>query len=449
MVTLLVTSFAVAWSQALSAGTLTLCSSEGPRRARRDCDPEGATAAMYPPSIRAIRDALDEVPGALRLEPQPEDAGAGGDPGSPIWISDPNTDGWAVDSPSVPDDDTEEGAIDEPVVVFEVPPSVTDADLRHALGEDRIGELHRLHQLRGVDALGWYLTFHQLHSQYGVHITLEGVVWLAVEFFGTLNVSLARKLELAFHAILRHELFHFEADCMIANWELTNGVELYWSSRRYRNAQGYIELEEGLANAYMLRGFKHPTRLLANSPGAYAALRKFTLLQGAGYKEGPRLVGSRTSYLSGCRDLAASYREAAAHGTWSVPAAFDSVMLYPSPTKIDWTRCPILVYDKAGVFESLGIRPAYFQSVTGIEETERFLRAFRGLDRSIQRRWELSKDGLSRSTALKSLDFKQWSKEGPDVYSVFKPALACSRCWRRLAARDSRARARASLVDFV
>jgi len=374
---------------------------------------------MYPSSVRAIRDALDEVPGALRLDPQPEDTGAGGEPGSPIWISNPDAEGPALDSPSsMPDDDAEGGTVDEPLVIFEVPPTVTDADLRNALGDERIGELQRLHQIRGVDALGWYLTFHQLHSQHGVHLTFEGVAWLAIQFFGSLNMPLARKLELAFHAILRHELFHFEADCMIANWELTNGVELYWSSRRYRNAKGYIELEEGLANAYMLRGFKHPTRLLANAPGAYAALRKFSLLQGAGYEDGPTLVGSRTSYLSGCRDLSAMYREAAEHGTWPVPKAFDPVMVYPNPARIDWTRCPIMIYDQVGIFESLGIRPAYFQVVIDIEETDRFLRAFRSLDRSIQRRWEASKDGLSRSTALKSLDFKHWSKEGPDVYSV-------------------------------
>jgi len=150
---------------------------------------------MYPPSIRAIRDALDEVPGALRLDPQPEDTGAGRDPGSPIWISDPDAEGRALDSPSsVPEDDAEEGTVDEPLVIFEVPPTVTDADLRNALGDERIGELQRLHQIRGVDALGWYLTFHQLHSQHGVHLTFEGVAWLAIQFFGSLDMPLARKL---------------------------------------------------------------------------------------------------------------------------------------------------------------------------------------------------------------------------------------------------------------
>lgn len=373
---------------------------------------------MYPPSVRGLREALEEVPGALRLEPEPEDTGLGEDPGLPTWISNPDADEQMSNAlSSMPDDDLEEGAVDEPLIVFEVPPAVTDADLREALGEDRIRKLQELHQIRGVDALGWYLTFHQLHSQYGVNIPLEGAAFLALQFLDSLALPLARKLELAFHAILRHELYHFEADCMIANWELTNGTETYWSSRKHRNAEGYIELEEALANAYMLRGFKHPTRLLANAPGAYAALKRFCLQQPAGYHDGPVYARSRTDYINGCRDLASLYR-AAAQSNWSVPSAFDSVMLYPNPVRIDWARCPIMIYDRADILHSLGIRPSYFQVVTGIEETEKFRRALRKLDRPIQKRWEASKSDLARSTALKSLDFKQWKRDGADYYSV-------------------------------
>jgi hypothetical protein len=372
---------------------------------------------MFPPSVNTIRDALAEVPGALRLEPEAEDSGVGGGPGVPTWISNPDTNGGMTESFSPQNDDDEGGAVDEPGIVFEVPPEITDAELREALGEKRIGELQQLHQVRGVDALGWYLTFHQLHSQHGIHIPLEGAAWLALNFLKTLELPLGRKLELAFHAILRHELVHFEADCMIANWELTAGVEVYWSSRKHRNTNGYIELEEALANAYMLRGFKHPTRLLKNAPGAYGALKEFCSRQSVGYKDGPVYTESRTRYLSGCRELSRPYREAA-QADWPVPSALDSVMVYPSPTKIDWTRCPIMIYDRADIFRGLGIRPSYFEMVTGIEETDKFRHEFRKLDRSIQKRWYTSKFALERSTSLKSLGFKQWDKIGPNWYSV-------------------------------
>jgi hypothetical protein len=50
------------------------------------------------PSVRTIRAALEEVPGALRDDPLPEDAGAGGEPATEIWISDPDTGSYAIDS---------------------------------------------------------------------------------------------------------------------------------------------------------------------------------------------------------------------------------------------------------------------------------------------------------------------------------------------------------------
>ncbi len=36
----------------------------------------------------------------------------------------------------------------------------------------------------------------------------------------------------------------------------------------------------------------------------------------------------------------------------------------------------------------------------------------------IQQLWQMRKNDLARSTTLKSLDFKQWKKAGPNVYSV-------------------------------
>ncbi|CAA0138215.1 Uncharacterised protein [Mycolicibacterium vanbaalenii] len=324
----------------------------------------------------------------------------------------------SMDALSESDIDSERGVADEPAVIFEVPPHVTDDDVLHALGDERVGEIDRLLQLRGIDALGAYLTFHQLAGQYGIYIPFEGVLLMAARSFWALDLPPQRKLELAFHAILRHELFHFEADCMVANWEMITGVEVYWSSRRHRNGNGYIEAEEALANAYMLRGFKHPTRLLSNAPGAYAALKKFCeKKQPAGYKDGPKYAKNRTEFLRECSRLSDMYHTTSS-AAWHVPYELDKLIVYPDPVRIDWTRVPIIIEDRYGLFAELGITPSYFSIVNDIEETDNFLRAFRKLDRSIQKRWSDSKSALSRSTALKSLDFKQWKKDGPDYYSV-------------------------------
>ena len=367
------------------------------------------------PSVREIRLALEEVPGAVRDEPLPEDIGEGSDPATEIRIWDPDDAPTALDMSEVPPDgESDGGVVDEPMVIFEVPPSVTDADIARVLGEERIGELERLQQIRGIDALGWYVTFHQRRYQHGVHIPVEGVLWLVLHGLHKVELSLERKLELAFHAILRHELFHFAADCMMANWELTTGVEVYWTSRAHRNNNGYIELEEALANAYMLRGFKHPTRLLANSAGTYATLKSFCERQPAGYDDGLRFAKTRSDYLRECGYLSDMYSGAA----WHVPDALDTLIFYPDPIRIDWTRCPIIVHDRHDLRRQLGIGISFFDKVVELVETPAFRRALEKLDQRLQKQWTTRKVDLGRSTALKSLDFKQWKKGGDGCYSV-------------------------------
>lgn len=370
-------------------------------------------------SVRAIRSALDEIPGAILDEPpQPEDVGAGSDPATVVWTYDIGATAVGLETlDASTDDDFDEGISDAPAVIFEVPPAVTDNDVERVLGEDRTRELLGLHRIRGVDALGWYVTFHQRKVQHGIHIPFEGVLWLAVNGLGGVPLSLERRVELAFHAILRHEIFHFEADCMTANWELATGVSVYWKSRGHRNENGYIESEEALANAYMLRGFKHPTRRLANNAGTYGALKRFCEQQPAGYEDGPRYAVGLRAYLEECRYLSGMYHEVSG-AYWEAPHAFDTLLLYPDPMRIDWTRCPIIFTDAHNLQGLLGIRVSLFPAVTGIEETAAFRKKLKKVDVKRQRLWIKRKEQLGRSTALSSLDFKQWKLGGRDCYSV-------------------------------
>jgi hypothetical protein len=374
---------------------------------------------LKPQSVHRIRAALDKVPGALRYEPIPEDAGTGAEPGVAVVISDPGG-GPSLDMRDVSSElDTDDGVVDEPLIGFEIPPRVTDAEVRNVLGHGRIGELQRLHEIQGVDALGWYLSFHQLGCQYGIYIRFEAVVWLALEFFRDVRVSFERKVELAFHAVLRHELFHFEVDCMIANWELATGVEVYWSSRKYRSAAGYIELEEGLANAYMLRGFKNRTQLLGNAPGAYAALKRLCKHQPAGYQDGPLYLRTKPAdlYLRECSQLSDDYHSASA-APWHVPDEFDTLKLYNDVTQIDWTRCPTILQDRYNLQGLLGINISYFGRIGRIVETEKFQRALKKLDGALKKQWERVKATLAITTAGNGPKFSRWHPGGADCYSV-------------------------------
>lgn len=335
-------------------------------------------------------------------------------------ISDPTDEFAGALAEQLPnfDDVDGDGLAEDPAVVFEVPPEVTDARLTNLLGAARMGEIQRLLQLRGIDAIGAYLTFHQLGGQWGIYIQLERVVLLALQYFNDVQVPLEHKVELAFHAVLRHELFHFEVDCMAANWELATGVEVYWAaSQKHRNARGYIELEEGLANAYMLRGFKYPSGPLRNAPGAYRALTKFCTQQPAGYCDGPTYAKSSWLYLSECSQLSDDYHQASS-AQWLVPDEFDTGMLYPNPVQIDWRRCPIILQDQYDLQGQFGIGISYFRCVAGITETSSFERSLKKLSSDVQLQWSKVKDSLAVTTAGHGSDFKRWKPGGKDCYSV-------------------------------
>lgn len=373
------------------------------------------------PSVVEIRVALEDIPGAIRDDPLPEDVREGTERATPIWSPDGGlSSAQAVDMPDSADDDGD-AFNDEPGVIFEVPPALTDAEIRNVLGDEEIGNLKRLEQVRGIDALGWYMTFHQRRYQHGIYIPIKGILYLAIGALAGLSVDVERKIELAFHAILRHELFHFATDCMTANWELATAREVYWKAKAARrNASGYVELEEALANAYMLRGFKWPTQKL-KAPGGYSALGKYCELQPAGYKLGPTYARKQGKYVEKSQQLSIDYQNASVTDPkLKAPNELDGSRLYPDITRIAWQRCPIFILDEHDLLGLLGIRLDLFASIPTMTETDGFRDDFDKLQKPIQAKWVKCRRMLEQenSTAVKGLDFKRWKPGGDDCYSV-------------------------------
>src|SRR5262249_26679775 len=106
---------------------------------------------------------------------------------------------------------------------------------------------------------------------------------------------------------------------------------------------------------------------------------------------------------------------------WYVPKpnnALDTSIFYPSVTRIDWRRCPIIVHDRLGLLQSLGIGIYFFETIPSIKESSTFLKALSRLDSSKQKIWYRRKADLARSVRLQALGFKPWPPGGPDCYSV-------------------------------
>jgi hypothetical protein len=203
---------------------------------------------------------------------------------------------------------------------------------------------------------------------------------------------------------------------MAANWELALGPRVYWRAKdESGDLPGYKGLEEALANAYMLRGLRHPSGALRNSRGSYDALKAFCELQPPGYRDGPLYARSRAQYVDGCRNLSANF-EATSASEWEVPPqALDTLIFYPNPFQIDWSRCPILVHDRQGILKTLGIGLDFFEKITGVVESLSFLRDLRRHGRELEGKWSRRKERLALSV---DHEVERWRPGGPNCYPV-------------------------------
>ena len=256
----------------------------------------------------------------------------------------------------------------------------------------------------------WSLT-----EEPGVLVLIHWIplLWLADHgAFARLQVSRARRIELAFNAILRHELMHFAVDYMASQWELAIGMQCYWSSQRLRDSHyGYYLLEEKLANAYMLRGFRFPTRTTRES-GAFNALRDFTLGMPPGYRDGASAL-SKNSFEANLSVISAEFEGSIERNYKTCfPQGFDHLSLYPSLRPINWRYCTVLLdYDGEVVPFSVRI----ISTIPMIEETPRFRRRIGQTGAQVRNAWARTKSKLNVSTQISSLDFRAW---GPDLFSV-------------------------------
>ena len=206
---------------------------------------------------------------------------------------------------------------------------------------------------------------------------------------------------------------HFAVDYMASQWEIAAGTRCFWSAWDKLRDQnlGYPLCEEGLANGYMLRGFRFPSQLL-REPGAFGLLRDFVATMPPGYRDGIDYIGKRSFEamlevqsleFEGCLDR--RYRA-------PFPQGFDHLSFYPFLRPIDWRYCSILL-DSGRKAVPISLR--IITSINMIGESPRFEKRIRRMGHAVRRAWNRVKDKLRISTQIPGLDFKSW---GQDVFSV-------------------------------
>ncbi len=208
---------------------------------------------------------------------------------------------------------------------------------------------------------------------------------------GGLPASFETKCRLAFHSLLCHELFHFATDYMVGQWEMIWHKAVWTSMRAQREKLGlrYLEREEKLANAYMLRRLRGAARA-TKAKGAVEAMRSFVAQQPSGYRDGGQIRDSQWDeelalltyeYLFSVDD---NLRQRPLVSEF--PIEFS--VLYPIRPRIDWRFCPIhLIHDE----HRLEVPKIYLDLLTSIGKLESPLRPLRQLSQlpaEAQRKWD-------------------------------------------------------------
>lgn len=364
--------------------------------------------------ITRLRDALAEIKEALTDQP-PEDGPSGDDQAlsnsaRPLWSAEDQGDSTGLaEIPSERGDESSPEGEFEPI--FQLAPWIEGGIPK--LGSSQEARIKQDVLLRGIDALGWYSSFHVRGWQWGVYVKVSGLLYLAQAAFAKLDLEPAAKIQLAFRAILDHELFHFATDYAIGQTELA--VHHAWWVPFKTSGRGR-EQEEKLANAYMLRRFRTGLKL----QGKQEALRSFTMQQPEGYKRAHEVKPD--DWPSELAELASMYGAFWGVAVDSYPEgivfgdAYDWEAQFPIRPAVAWRYCPIHLVDDSQRF---GLPEGWlepFSRLEQIKESAAFKKQLSQLSLALQKAWERAKQKL-RAAITSGCDFKPWPRGGADTWS--------------------------------
>jgi hypothetical protein len=381
-------------------------------------------AAKFMKSVNTIIQQLREIPKAIeqsdeRLDLRPSFRGAVSPAAGPISTdSSPHFDdsNWAIDNERLFED-----------VIAGIQSRVEGAA---KVGADT-----------GVEALAWYRSFHN-YTKWGIVIPLSSLVCMESFYFNALPLPRHERLSLAFKALLAHETTHFAFDYACAWFELLlrAPVRRAFSSRMIGSielpgakiVEQYLEIEEAVANAVMLRAAATSER----GP-AIKALENFVLKQPAGYCDGVATV-PETRFEVAIAEVFRSYL-----APWALDHKLDLATPGLSLRRLlplgdeAIGECPINVLPD---LQSIGMPPDALRLMTCIlqlEETDRFSKLLAKLPDEIQRDWERQKARIKLS--LPSPPRFEKLKGFKDTYSLrlrsgirvhLEPPPARSSTWR-------------------
>ncbi len=176
--------------------------------------------------VQEIRRALRAIDGAVVDRPDFEWRGRG--QSKVLW--EPINGGNSRDAAVFTDHETAPPPDEDVSVIVELPAEIDSKLTRPLLGDDDAAKIKASVLVLGVDALAWYIPFHQKSCQWGCYLSVSGIFALA-DVLLPLLIEPSRRIALGIHALLRHEVTHFAIEYMASQWELSVGAPCYWQAR--------------------------------------------------------------------------------------------------------------------------------------------------------------------------------------------------------------------------
>jgi len=279
------------------------------------------------------------------------------------------------------------------------------------LARGEFGEHYRSRIIdRGIDALGWYVSFHLRGAQFGIYIKVSGLAWLANHLlsFKPDSIDPVHAAQSALDSIVLHEWAHFLVDRMVLQMENAYGVPI-WAEQYDKNFP-LRDREEGIANAYMLR--RSLLGRSRNVPPLRAAMLNFVKQQPKAYRDALSFWKIGSACTMEVVNLAYALREEITDkgvAEWERLGGFDE---FPN-----WKDVPVILVDDC-LRQRLHLAPAFIHAIERIDESKAFETALGKLGTQAATRWDKTKGKLAASTFGNGLDFKPWPKGGKGMFSV-------------------------------
>lgn len=244
---------------------------------------------------------------------------------------------------------------------------------------------------QGLDALAWYVSFHNSDPEWGIYVPISSLHYIAGRYLKGLRYPYEKKMELAFTALLHHESMHYAIDRNVAGWEFILGTKLHGSVSDRLKHYGYIPTEESICNAHKLREMA-----TICSEKALAAMTQWVLQSPLGYRDAVNFLEDDQFQLglNECIKIYAAEYWAFHLTEGAGPAWIRWTSQFQVHGDIDLSYCPVfLIDDQLG----LGISPvsySYLRSIPEIVETKKFQKMLNRSPDHVKNSWLQKRDSL-------------------------------------------------------